>query len=163
NPFHYIDHSSMESISNHFLGNVYIEYNPVQSVVIRSTFGIDNAMTKSNLFLPANTPSGIQTQGCGEVVSSLHFNCLNENHITITPNLSEQHNLTILGGFSAQKNHFEDVQAISYGFANGSTGFNNLGAGENPQPPSSFASEYSFLSYFSRVNYSLMDRYLLTA
>ena len=163
NPFQFIDRSDSETLRNQFLGNAYLEYKPADWIQLRTTFGVNTNIGKSNLFLPPDTPSGIQTNGLGRVGSSVGFNWLSENTVTITPNLPQGHDLTLLAGYSAQKNRFETVSAASQGFVNGATGFNNLSAGESPLPPATFASEWAFLSYYGRLNYKLKDRYLVTA
>src|SRR5260221_8887704 len=42
-------------------------------------------------------------------------------------------------------------------------GYFNLGAGATPLAPASFSTGYQMESYFGRVNYNLMDKYLFTA
>ncbi|WKX78552.1 TonB-dependent receptor domain-containing protein [Zobellia laminariae] len=53
-------------------------------------------------------------------------------------------------------------KAETRGFADDFYGFNNLGAGSNPQTPTSSKIAYGLNSYFGRVNYNHQNKYLVT-
>ncbi len=77
----------------------------------------------------------------------------------------ERHKLDFLGGYSYEKNHYQLAGAQNSDFATDLTTYNDLGAGANLQAGDvwSEANMNKLISFFGRVNYSFMDRYILTA
>jgi len=75
------------------------------------------------------------------------------------------HNLNILGGYSWEDNHYQNMVAQNRYFVTNIFGFNNLNAGEKLQAGdvTSTANMNRLISFFGRVNYSLLDRYILSA
>ena len=86
-----------------------------------------------------------------------------ENYLTYNKQIGQDHSFTGLLGISWQQTDQFGIGASVSGFATDYFGFNNLGAGAiNPQV-SSYASRFSFNSYFGRVNYGYKNKYLFTA
>jgi len=77
----------------------------------------------------------------------------------------EGHNLTLLGGYSYEDNHYQSAGAQSRQFVTDFFEYNNLGAGEILRAGDvwSSANMNKLISFFGRVNYSIQDRYVLTA
>ncbi|HOK26501.1 MAG TPA: TonB-dependent receptor [Bacteroidales bacterium] len=75
------------------------------------------------------------------------------------------HNINLLAGTSFEDNYYQFAQAQNRKFVTNLFGANNLSAGENMQvgDVSSSASMNRLLSYFGRVNYTLNDRYIVSA
>ena len=75
------------------------------------------------------------------------------------------HKMNFLGGYSYEENHYQSAGAQNRQFATDFFGYNNLGAGENLRAGDvwSSANMSKLISYFGRVNYSLKDRYIVTA
>lgn len=74
------------------------------------------------------------------------------------------HSLTALLGYSYQQFNYEAFSAGNQDFLIDSFLFNNLGAGNYAKPSVGSTAEKSALgSYFGRINYSYLGRYLLTA
>ena len=73
------------------------------------------------------------------------------------------HSLTVLAGYSFQQFNSEWVSAGNQDFITDGFLYNNLGAGNFAKPSvGSGASKTSLGSYFGRINYSYLSRYLLT-
>ncbi|MRS60372.1 SusC/RagA family TonB-linked outer membrane protein [Larkinella terrae] len=85
-----------------------------------------------------------------------------ENYLTYNKQINENHSINALLGISWQETNVFSQGASVSGFATDYFGFNNLGAGATNPSVSSGASRFAFNSYFGRINYSLMDKYLLT-
>ncbi len=83
-----------------------------------------------------------------------------ENTLNYSKNFGGKHQLTALAGYTTQKHTSNDMIGEARGFANDE--IETLNAG-NMYELSSTASEYSLISYLSRVNYIYDDRYLFTA
>jgi TonB-linked SusC/RagA family outer membrane protein len=85
-----------------------------------------------------------------------------ENYLTYNKQINKNHAINALLGLSWQETNIFSMGAAVSGFATDYFGFNNLGAGATNPSVSSGASRFSFNSYFGRINYSLMEKYLLT-
>ncbi|MFT6880092.1 MAG: TonB-linked SusC/RagA family outer membrane protein [Arcticibacterium sp.] len=85
-----------------------------------------------------------------------------ENYLTYTKDFKDIHSVTGLLGVSWQETNFFDMRASVSGFATDYFSFNNLGAGAINPSVGSGASRNSFNSYFGRLNYGLMNKYLVT-
>ena len=86
-----------------------------------------------------------------------------ENYLTYNKRIGENHSFTGLAGISWQETNFNNMSSVVSGFATDYFEYNNLGAGSlNPQVGSN-GSRQALNSYFGRVNYSLMNKYLFTA
>ncbi|SEQ09007.1 SusC/RagA family TonB-linked outer membrane protein [Neolewinella agarilytica] len=155
-----------ESQTNNFLGTVFLEYSPLENLIIRSTFNPEINNVKRNRF---NSPQRPDYQFVGNfgdasvnTVSSLGWN--NENTIQYSPNIGDNQSLTILGGMSAQKFTLESSFAQAFGITSDATTFNNLALGSDPTRNTigSGYDAFQIVSFFGRVNYSLQNKYLFT-
>ena len=70
-----------------------------------------------------------------------------------------------LGGYSYEENYYQLAGAQNRGFATDLTSYNDLSAGEDLQSGDvwSEANMSKLISFFGRVNYSLKEKYILTA
>jgi TonB-linked SusC/RagA family outer membrane protein len=77
----------------------------------------------------------------------------------------ENHNLTLLGGYSYEDNYYQGAGGRSRQFVTDFFEYNNLGAGENLRAGDvwSNGNMNKLISFFGRVNYSINERYILTA
>jgi TonB-linked SusC/RagA family outer membrane protein len=85
-----------------------------------------------------------------------------ENYLTYTKDINQNHSINALAGLSWQQTNFFNIGASVRGFATDYFGFNNLGAAATLSSIGSGASEFSFNSYFGRVNYTFKNKYLAT-
>ena len=87
-----------------------------------------------------------------------------ENYLTYNKTFGI-HSLNVLAGISWQETNVSTTGIGSQNFATDYFGFNNLGAGAtlpSSNPYVSGASRFAFNSYFGRVNYTLLEKYLFT-
>lgn len=85
-----------------------------------------------------------------------------ENYLTYNTNISEKHSLNAMLGISWQETNFFSMSAGIRGFATDHFLYNNLGAGSTNPSVGSGSSRNAFNSYFGRVNYNFLNKYLLT-
>ncbi|MGS2741446.1 SusC/RagA family TonB-linked outer membrane protein [Sinomicrobium sp. M5D2P17] len=85
-----------------------------------------------------------------------------ENYLTYTKEFNEDHRLTALAGLGWQQWDFFRSRGGSRGFTDDFYEWNNLEVGANPITPTSNTEKWAMNSYFARVNYSLMNKYLFT-
>jgi TonB-linked SusC/RagA family outer membrane protein len=75
------------------------------------------------------------------------------------------HNFNFLAGYSYEENDYQKAGSQNRQFVTNFFGYHNLGAGENLRPADvwSEANMNKLISAFGRINYMLLDKYILTA
>lgn len=149
-----------------FLGNLYLELEPIDNLVIRSTFSPEINEEKLNQFNPGALPQNfvINDGGDARVATSSSIGYINENTVSYSTDLGAIHRLNLLAGFTLQKFQVENSSAQSFQLSNDITGFNNLAFGSNPNRNvvGSDFDAFQLVSWLGRVNYVLNDKYLFT-
>lgn len=84
-----------------------------------------------------------------------------DNYLTYEKTFDNKHRVTLLGGSSAQNNRHDYLNGSIQNFASDNTQQINNGSAQ--QTVGGSASEWALLSFIGRANYSLSDKYLLTA
>jgi TonB-linked SusC/RagA family outer membrane protein len=145
------------------IGSIYGEFEIVDGLTFRSNAGVQANFWDTKNWNPKYdwhpTPQALSYLGVG---SNKNLNWLWDNTITYKRNFLEKHDITLLGGVSAQENTYSNVFAVRQGFASPLTKEINAGSRENLDNGGT-TNEWALLSFFGRMNYSFDDRYLLTA
>lgn len=141
------------------IANIYAEYELLEGLNIRSTFGFDFLSERINLFEPSFV---LRRQGIAQANASFidDFTWVNDNTITYTKEINNIHNISVLGGLGIQRNRNTRLQAG--GQSAGSDIITTISIA-NPGIPQNVISEWVLLSYFGRANYSFRDKYLIEA
>ncbi|MEX2403115.1 MAG: SusC/RagA family TonB-linked outer membrane protein, partial [Balneolales bacterium] len=100
-------------------------------------------------------------QGQATVSNITQQNWLIENTIEYRNTFSDDHDLTLLGGFTAEGTERFNSSSVGLGFSTEVNNFNSLQQAENQTVSSGFRDE-NLASFLGRINYSYMDKYLLT-
>jgi len=153
-----------ETTSSNLLGTVYLEYRPIENLIIRSTFNPDITNSKRNEFTSSQRPDLRPEDSNARIRTTSSFGWNNENTIQYSGDFGENHSYTLLGGASFQKTSIETALSQAFGFTTDATTFNNLGIGSDPlrNIVGSGYSETQIVSFFGRLNYTYKDKYLLT-
>jgi TonB-dependent starch-binding outer membrane protein SusC len=142
------------------LGSIYSNLNIAKGLEMRTVLGI-NVLTQENN--QSNTRTLLIAQQGNASVSNRRDNFWSlENYLTYNKRFGEIHSFNGLLGISWQETNLFTMGASVQGFATDYFLYNNLGAGSVNPSVGSGAARNAFNSYFGRVNYSLMDKYLLT-
>lgn len=93
-----------------------------------------------------------------------------ENLLEVTATYNKSigdHDFTVLGGYSWREYNYQDYWMQNWDFPTNDFTYNNMGAGlalaRGQAPQSSYQSENKLIGYFSRINYSYKNKYLLMA
>ncbi|MFD1142401.1 SusC/RagA family TonB-linked outer membrane protein [Larkinella insperata] len=145
------------------LGNVYANLNLAKGLELRTTVGANIINQRIDLYSGRTLNYISRNQnGIASVTNERHNSWQFENYLTYNRQFNNIHSFTGLLGLSWQHVDRFTAAASTQNFQDDYFLFNNLGAGSNPQAPSSSAVAYGLNSYFGRVNYGLKDKYLLT-
>lgn len=108
--------------------------------------------------------NGRVSDGFASITSSVNYNWISESTLSYNNFFNDIHHIDGVAGFSAQQNRWESVSASASGFASDIYESYNLGASSAAaRKPSSSLTDWSMLSYFGRLIYTLKDRYIITA
>jgi TonB-linked SusC/RagA family outer membrane protein len=151
------------SAKDRLLGSAYLEVNPVKEVTLKAVLGADRKNQKRKQYVPTTTVMGSAQNGIADISQSDNIDYL----FDLTANYVKEfgdHSLTALAGYSFQQFNQEGFSAGNENFPLDGFLYNNLSTGNAAKPSvGSWASKSSLGSYFGRVNYSFLGRYLLTA
>lgn len=145
-------------------GTVYAEYEFFEGFSAKVNLGADRSNTRSSQFSAPVTKLGQQGNGTASINQSKNTSYLAEFTTNYENDFGDIHSLKGLLGVSYQEFNFEGFNAGSQNFPTTQFGVNNLGAGDQDSFfLGSRKAKNQLLSYIGRLNYTLLDRYLLTA
>ena len=163
NPFAVATERINETVTDNFRANTYLAYDIIEGLQFKTTFGFKTIRETEGLFLPSTLPvTAGQKGGEATIENTNRSTVLSENYLTYTKELGKG-KLTLLGGYSYQKDTQEFFGAGAQGFPSNSVGYNNLGAGAVTIIPASANTQSETQSQFGRVNFDYDDKYLFTA
>lgn len=143
-----------------FSGSVYSNINFTPELEMRTVVGSNVLTQENNEFrnsvLDNNAVARAQSSNEKQTFWSI------ENYLTYNKEINENHSLTALLGVSWQQSNTFFVNADSRNFPTDFFKFNNLGAGSDNIAVQSFADREALNSYFGRLNYNLLGKYLFT-
>ena len=149
--------------TNTILGNIFANVTLAKGLDFRTSIGVNNVEQKTDEYAGRELSFiGTNTNGYATRASNEYTSWQFENYLTYTKDIAKIHSITGLLGLSWQHIDNTGFSAGSENFSDDFFGFDNLGAGSVVRTPSSNAFAYGLNSYFGRINYGLMNKYLLT-
>ena len=156
-----------ETTTTNLISNAYLQYKPIDGLVLKSTFNVEVLRSKFFFFNPSTATSAINTPIPTTAVSirenTENITWLNENLATYSRNFNTNHNFELLAGFTTQKFRQEATrtQADTYSddrlpTVQGAININRAGTFNGVQ-------EWSLTSFLSRLTYNYKGKYLFTA
>lgn len=163
NPYNIATEAINETKTDRYRANLYANYDILENLSFKSTFGFSSVNNTFGLFRPSTltvTAGGVG--GSATIENLKETNVLSENYLTYKTELGKG-KLTFLAGYSYQKNTAETSSAGAQGFTSDSFSYRNLGAGSTQLIPTSSLTESEIQSQFGRLNFDFDDKYLVTA
>ena len=162
NPINSLVNDVNTTTTTRVLANGFAEYKLLPGLTAKVLAGVDLISNKENSYLPSTTYEGSGSNGVASIGTLNSTTWLNENTLNYSRKIRKKHNIEVLGGYTQQASHTEDVIASAAGFATDAYTFNNLGSGTTQVAPASLQSEWALKSYLLRANYGYNNKYLLT-
>lgn len=162
NPVKIANETLDENTNLRLFSNMHLDYEIIEGLNLKISFGTDINTSRRDFFRssligiggpPPSIPLGIAE-------NSQDINWLNENTLTYSKNIAEDHQLNVLLGYTVQKARFESSNMQATNFPNDQVP--TLNAGQVTQGRT-FEEEWSLISYLGRVNYTFKNRYLVSA
>jgi len=149
-----------ERITDRFQVNSFAEVKILDWLSFKSTLGAGVTSYREGTFTSSQLGRG-GNGGIGTLEFDKAINLLTENYFTVKKDF-DGHRINWVNGYSYQKSQDEDLLATSSDFVSEAVSYWNLGGGATWPAPNSGTSTRILKSYYSRLNYTLFDRYVFT-
>lgn len=163
NPFAVATQRVDDTTTDEYRANLYANYDILENLSFKTTFGYSTLNSNRGTLVPSTlTANDRGLGGTANITNRRSTTLLSENYLTYSQEIGKG-DLTVLAGYSYQKN-------TTFRFAAGATGlidqdfsFYNLAGSAQTLIPTSSLVEQEIVSHFGRLNYDYDDKYLLTA
>jgi len=147
-----------------FFGTAYLNYEIVKGLHFRTNLGFDSGNSRNGKFEGVNSTYATSNRELARVEKTeKHSETITwENTLTYNKDL-EKHSFTVSLGHSMSKSRYEDTYAEGKGLSFEESLFHNLDGTQQDFVIASSLTESALLSYFGRLHYKWLDKYLLTA
>jgi TonB-linked SusC/RagA family outer membrane protein len=162
NPLSDVANWRNDNLRTRVFGTLFATVNLADGLDYRANFGPDLTFNRNGQFVGAQTQ---QQQGAGtseSIRDQKTFDFTLDNILTYKKNLGSAHKVDATLLYSVEKQSFEENFGSSQNLPYESAQYYNLGAGSIVSGLSSQISQWALQSYMARLNYTLLDRYLLT-
>jgi len=150
-------------INNLYL-NTSLDYKIFKNLSYRGMVGMNSNNLKVFEFNGSRSVNAKRTGGPNGAITDTKRNSWNySNTLTYSNTINQKHSLNVLLGQEELYSESELLGASAQRFPNDDIGLNDLSQGSLSGIPRSFYEDERMISFFSRVNYSYLDRYLFTA
>ncbi|WP_340105312.1 SusC/RagA family TonB-linked outer membrane protein [Rhodohalobacter sp. 8-1] len=164
NPVARLEVTHGETQVDKLVNNLYAELDLMPNLVLRGSFGLDAAFVQNDNFVPTFYLNSSQNNSQSLVSKSENrwYTWNLENTISYQENF-RSHDVSLLGGISAQKVQFEDLFGSKSNLlmTNPANAWINVASDEESMQTAGGAYNETLLSYFGRVSYSYNEKYLL--
>jgi len=151
-----------QSKTERVLANANTEITFLKDFKLKSNFGIDGYIYQRDLYIdPVKTVYGRTENGIGEADKSNSLVWLIENVLSYEKTFGN-HNLSVQAGQSAQSSRWDQSYISAKDFPKNSA-VTTINAANQITYAASSASEWAIASFFGRVSYNYMSKYLFTA
>ncbi|MGK7397334.1 MAG: SusC/RagA family TonB-linked outer membrane protein [Candidatus Cyclobacteriaceae bacterium M3_2C_046] len=150
------------NLANRFLNNFQAEYDVLKGMTAKVSFGSDLLNGRRNAYFPRQTRRGDRSDGFAQQSMTNKTSWQTEALLSYNKEFNQNHRINVIGGYTYQQQDRFNNQIISTTFINDILEDNDIGAGANPQIPSSGRDQWQIASWLGRLNYSLNNKYLFT-
>ena len=165
NPVAHLDRTKGVSEDFSIGGNVYAEIAFSKNLILISRFGYEQDNSNYYGFSPTYYVKPGEENGLTSVSRdySQNIDWISSTFLTWNKEFSKQ-SLKIMIGYEIEKNDFEYFGTSATALISEAPNMIFIDNATGNQTASSYGSEisYGYISYFSRLNYNLLDKYLLT-
>lgn len=142
------------------LSNIYGEYEVISGLKLRANFGGELLNYREDIFRPTTTYLGANSNGYAAVNTNNNYDWLQEYTATYDKTFGI-HAINIVGGWTNQEWTYRSANVTGTTLSSDSYGTDNLGVAGSVTTTSN-KSRNSLVSGLARLNYRLMDKYLVT-
>ncbi len=151
------DHLNVNTIT----GNVYGEYEIIEGLKFKSTFGINNNFIIREIYEPRGTYKGSAVGGLAIRKDNRQNSYLTEHLLTFDKKINKNR-LNAVIGYTRQEWETKLMQNEASSFINDNLGYNYLQGAGNTAPTITQNVKWGLASYLARINYTVNNKYIFT-
>jgi len=171
NPVAVLDLYKDRTTSGRILANTGIEYQIIKGLSFKSTFGFEAIINNRSWFVPstlqsdnaptANINNPLLSNVRARTTQGTNYNYVSENTLNYNTRFGKDHSLTLLAGYSFQKNTYTESSQ------SGQSGTTTNSIVQNPNDAGIILGTYAntanaLISAFGRADYNYKDKYILS-
>ncbi|HEX7979563.1 MAG TPA: SusC/RagA family TonB-linked outer membrane protein [Gemmatimonadaceae bacterium] len=151
-----------DRLRNRVFGTLFASVELLPGLAYRANFGPDMTFERQGLFTGAQTQANQGAGNQAEVKNRKTFDYTLDNLLTYKRELGRIHKIDATLLYSIEKQTFEGDSARGQNLPYESSLYYNLGGASTVERIGSVISQWALQSYMARLNYTLLDKYLLT-
>lgn len=153
-----------ETINKNLIANIYLNVKISKDLSLRATAGIDDKSVNTNQYIPRTTKAGAVRNGVASKNNGGNQMLTANILANYSKKIAEVHEFSLMAGSEYRKSIWEGTYITASNFPTDGPMWNNLQSNEQEKPyVSSYKGSSEYLSFFSRLNYTLQNKYILTA
>lgn len=143
--------------------NVFANITPLKGLNVRIEYGGNRGWLNSYYFVPEYSYGSIMVES--QSVRSKNLSKYNsfKQYATYDFDITQGNHLQVMLGHEAQWGNWESLSASRKGYISDAIHSLNVGDSSTATNSGDDGTQWAIESYFGRLNYNLLDRYLLTA
>jgi TonB-dependent starch-binding outer membrane protein SusC len=143
------------------IGNVYGQWNILSALSFRTEYGFDMLLRNDDQYNGKKTVRNSVNAGNGEAIKSVAntYNFNTNSFFTYNQVFDQKHDLNAVLGMSYQQSDRTAIDAVGRQLPSDS--YKTIASAATKADANSFERRFTFLSYFSRVNYKFDNKYLI--
>jgi|AntRauTorcE11898_2_1112593.scaffolds.fasta_scaffold00364_13 TonB-linked SusC/RagA family outer membrane protein len=153
-----LDESFHESTTYKPSISVGANYEIIDNLTFNTDFSTEYIDMTDDIFWGLNGIDGGAQNGVLQNLSFTRLNYLTTNRLDYTYNLNEVHNFTFMAGYSYQKTVYDNFNVTGENFP--SNDLHTMNSAASVSSGGGNTEEVAFESYFGRVTYDFMNKYL---
>ena len=162
NPVKVLLQQTRTVITGETFGNLFFNFHLTKDLQLKTQLGVDLQNIRNDNYSPSDLMNiSANQRGTASVSTRQNLYWQQENFLTYDKQVGQQH-FNILLGASWQQSEDKTLGGSTQNFANDYFREYNLGAGSQPNPPSSGYAAWTINSFFARLGYTFANKYLLT-
>jgi TonB-linked SusC/RagA family outer membrane protein len=151
-----------DNLRNRVFGTLFTSVDLLPGLAYRANFGPDLTFERNGQFVGAQTQANQGAGNQAEVKNRKTFDYTLDNLLTYKREIGSIHKIDATLLYSIEKQTFEGDSARGSNLPYESAQYYALGAASTVERIGSVISQWALQSYMARLNYTLLDKYLLT-
>ena len=160
NPVSWVDVEDLNK-TNYFIGNTDVKFDIIEDLTFGLNLGYSNESVDRYTLAPETHPSAEAEGGRASISKFLNTTALIETTLNYDKQINDDNYLNMLVGYSFQRFENENTFTQANQFVSTATKWNLIQSGTT-LANTSFKEANRLASYYGRLNYKLMDKFLLT-
>lgn len=145
---------------NKVMGNIFVEYEPIDDLTLKSSLGIDYGQYYFRNYTRAFQAGSLNFSDQLSVTDNWNRSITWTNTAEYKFDINDLHQFTVLAGTEQIDYEYEGVVGFGSGFASDDRNYAHLSQATGDVRVEGDGDKWSLNSYFARVDYNYDDRYL---